>query len=103
MEELTHPAILCKIWGKSVIISRMQHIGVGEPMDKSFFYTVEASEVNEFKKMLDLMKIPYTLEPPIALLKEGSNLYAFVFPNMSLRLYGMVRKLFKSEAQPYPK
>ncbi|KZE44134.1 hypothetical protein AV540_02205 [Brevibacillus parabrevis] len=69
---------------------------------KSFYYTVDHSMVDEYKKMLDLMKIPYTIEAPVALLKEGANQYSFVFPDMSGRLYQMVSKLFKGEGKPYP-
>ncbi|GED72653.1 hypothetical protein BRE01_63550 [Brevibacillus reuszeri] len=69
---------------------------------KSFYYTVDHSMVEEYKKMLDLMKIPYTLEAPVALLKQGANQYSFVFPTMPAKLYGMVSKLFKGDGKPYP-
>ncbi|MGN7470534.1 hypothetical protein [Brevibacillus sp. SAFN-007a] len=69
---------------------------------KSFYYTVDHTMVDEYKKMLDLMKIPYTIEAPVALLQEGANQYSFVFPHMPGRLYQMVSKLFKCEGKPYP-
>ncbi|GIO08469.1 hypothetical protein J31TS6_44970 [Brevibacillus reuszeri] len=69
---------------------------------KSFYYTVDHSMVEEYKKMLDLMKIPYTIEAPVALLKQGASQYSFVFPNMPAKLYGMVSKLFKGDGKPYP-
>lgn len=69
---------------------------------KSFYYTVDHSMVDEYKKMLDLMKIPYLIEAPVALLKNGSNQYSFVFPDMPGRLYGMVSKLFQVDGTPYP-
>lgn len=53
--------------------------------------------------MLDLMKIPYVVETPVVLLKEGANQAIIIFPNMPARLYGMVRKLFKKDALPYHK
>ncbi|MBY0087556.1 hypothetical protein HP567_018825 [Brevibacillus sp. M2.1A] len=70
---------------------------------KSFYYTVDHSKVEEYKKMLDLMKIPYIVEAPIVLLNQGANEYSFVFPNMSGRLYGMVSKLFQADGKPYLK
>ncbi|WNC12243.1 hypothetical protein [Brevibacillus brevis] len=69
---------------------------------KSFYYTVEPDMVDEYKKMLDLMKIPYQIEAPVALLANGTHHYSFVFPNMPGRLYAMVRKLFQADAKPYP-
>lgn len=70
---------------------------------KSFYYTVDHSKVEEYKKMLDLMKIPYLIEAPIALLNNGADQYSFVFPDMSGRLYNMVSKLFQADGKPYPK
>jgi len=69
---------------------------------KSFYYSVDQSMVDEYKKMLDLMKIPYVIETPVALLANGANQYSFVFPNMPGKLYAMVRKLFQADAKPYP-
>ena len=54
--------------------------------------------VDEYKKMLDLMKIPYVIETPVALLANGANQYSFVFPNMPGKLYAMVSKLFQGDA-----
>ncbi|MDF2684383.1 MAG: hypothetical protein K0R47_5573 [Brevibacillus sp.] len=69
---------------------------------KSFYYTVDQTMVDEYKKMLDLMKIPYVIETPVALLAHGANQYSFVFPNMPGKLYAMVSKLFQGDAKPYP-
>ncbi|RNB76577.1 hypothetical protein EDM52_02685 [Brevibacillus invocatus] len=68
---------------------------------KSFYYTVEKSNVDEYKTILDLMKIPYQIEKPVALLKNGSDEYKFVFPNLPARLYAMVSKLFQRDGKPY--
>lgn len=70
---------------------------------KSFYYTVDQSMVDEYKKMLDLMKIPYIVETPVALLASGANQYSFVFPDMPGKLYAMVRKLFQADGKPYPR
>lgn len=72
-------------------------------MNKAFYYKVEPSEVDEYKKLLTLMKIPFEIEQPVALLKEGAGSYTIVFPNMSVRLYSMVRKLFKRDGIEYSK
>ena len=69
--------------------------------EKAFYYTVDKRNVEEYKNMLDLMKIPYEVEAPIALLQEGADLYRIVFPNLPARLYGMVSKLFQRDAIPY--
>ncbi|USG68180.1 hypothetical protein NDK47_13230 [Brevibacillus ruminantium] len=71
-------------------------------MEKAFYFTVEHKQVDEYKKILDLMKIPYFIESPVALLKDGADQYAFVFPHMSGRLYEMVRKLFRGDGKAYP-
>lgn len=70
---------------------------------KSFYYTVDHRLVEEYKRMLDLMKIPYEIEAPVALLANGADQYAFVFPDMPGRLYAMLRKLFQTDATPYPR
>lgn len=71
-------------------------------MDKSFYYQVDQQQVEEYRKILDLMKIPYTIEPPVALLRDGADRYTIVFPSMSGRLYEMVRKLFRGDGTAYP-
>jgi len=68
---------------------------------KAFYYTVDKQNVDEYKQMLDLMKIPYEVEAPIALLQEGADAYRIVFPNLPARLYGMVSKLFQKDGIPY--
>lgn len=68
---------------------------------KSFYYTVEKANVEEYKNILDLMKIPYQIEKPVALLKKGADEYKFVFPNLPARLYAMVSKLFQRDGIPY--
>lgn len=70
-------------------------------MEKSFFYSVGKTEVEEYQKMLDLMNIPHEVEPPISVLRDGADQYKIVFPDMPVRLYGMVRKLFKGDGKPY--
>ncbi|RNB92489.1 hypothetical protein EDM56_01995 [Brevibacillus fluminis] len=72
-------------------------------MDKSFYYSVDRSLVGQYRSMLELMKIPYVVETPVALLKDGANQVVIVFPNMPVKLYGMVRKLFKKDGLPYHK
>lgn len=69
---------------------------------KSFFYTVNKANVEEYKNILDLMKIPYQIEVPVALLQSGADEYRFVFPNLPARLYAMVSKLFQRDGTPYP-
>jgi hypothetical protein len=71
-------------------------------MDKAFYYTVDHNQLEEYKKILDLMKIPYFVEVPVALLRNGADQYAIVFPHMSGRLYEMVRKLFRGDGTAYP-
>lgn len=71
-------------------------------MEKSFYYSVDAAEVDEYRKILDLMNVPYEIEIPVALLREGSDQCTIVFPEMSVRLYSMVRKLFNRDGLPYP-
>lgn len=71
-------------------------------LSKSFYYTVDHSMVDEYKKMLDLMKIPYVIEAPVALLQNGADQYLIVFPDMPGRLYAMVSKLFQGDGKPYP-
>lgn len=69
---------------------------------KAFYYTIDKSMVDEYKKMLDLMKVPYIVEAPVALLASGANQYSFVFPNMPGKLFAMIDKLFPGDAKPYP-
>ncbi|GAA4706925.1 hypothetical protein [Brevibacillus fulvus] len=71
-------------------------------MNKSFFYTIDKSVVPEYTKILNLMKVPYLVEEPVVLLREGSSACRIVFPNMPASLYGMVRKLFGRDGEPYP-
>jgi hypothetical protein len=68
---------------------------------KAFYYTVAKSNVEEYKNILDLMKIPYEIEAPVALLTNGSDQYKFVFPDLPARLYAMVSKLFQRDGIPY--
>ncbi|WP_134684631.1 hypothetical protein [Brevibacillus migulae] len=72
-------------------------------MEKSFYYTVDPEEVDEYKKILDLMNIPYEIEKPIVLLQIGSDQRIIAFPDVPVRLYSMIRKLFKRDGLPYPK
>lgn len=70
-------------------------------MKKSFYFVVNQSEVKDYTQILDLMKVPYMIENSLAVLKEGAGQSKIVFPDIPIKLYSMVRKLFKTDGKPY--
>ncbi|WP_217365295.1 hypothetical protein [Brevibacillus sp. HD1.4A] len=64
-------------------------------MNKSFYYLIIWSEQKELKRELVKLKVPFTFE-------SANGQCAVVFPDLPVRKYAEVRKLFKGDGLPYP-
>lgn len=71
-------------------------------MEKSFYYSVEWSEVSYLKEALDAMEIPYVIEQDSDRLQLDAGHVAIVFPDLPVRVYGGVHELFGSQGRRYP-
>ncbi|ASJ54435.1 hypothetical protein BP422_13235 [Brevibacillus formosus] len=71
-------------------------------MEKSFYYSVEWSEVSYLKEALNAMEIPYVIEQDSDRLQLNTGHVAIVFPDLPVRVYGGVRELFDGHGLRYP-
>lgn len=71
-------------------------------MEKSFYYSVNWSEIHYLKEALDSMEVPYLIEQPSDRLQLDSGEVAIVFPDLHVRIYNHIRDLFGSHGQSYP-
>lgn len=67
-------------------------------MEKSFYYIVPKRDISNYSSQLNAHAIPYTVEchPDI----HPSNL-AIIFPDLPVRQYGVVHKIFQRVGIPY--
>lgn len=62
---------------------------------KSFFYNVEWTHAAKIRNALIDLKVPFILE-------QHNEIVTFVFPDMNVRKYNHVFKLFGHAGKPYP-
>jgi len=70
--------------------------------NKSFYYTVQESDVSYIKDSLDIMYIPYWIERFSEKLQLDDNVVAFVFPDVHARVYNYIMELFDGNGLLYP-
>nr|WP_103110647.1 hypothetical protein [Brevibacillus reuszeri] len=71
-------------------------------MEKSFYYSVNWSEISYLKEALDAMEVPYLIEQPSDKLQLAAGDVAVVFPDLHIRVYNSVRELFNGHGLRYP-
>lgn len=71
-------------------------------MEKSFYYSVNWSDIGYLKEALDAMEVPYVIEQPSGRLELAPGEVAIVFPNLNVRVYAVVRELFGGDGMRYP-
>lgn len=63
-------------------------------MNKSFYYLIPWSRQKVLKRKLVQLKVPFTFE-------AADGECAVVFPDLPVRQYADVRKLFNGDGEPY--
>jgi hypothetical protein len=63
----------------------------------SFYYAVTWREATAIRRQLDAMNVPYV----VTSLPTGE--IAFVFPDLPVRLYAQVRRIFSGDGRPIPR
>lgn len=64
-------------------------------MNKSFYYLIPWSRQKDIKRKLMRLRVPFTFE-------TAAGECAVVFPDLPVRQYAEVRKLFNGDGAPYP-
>ncbi|MGK5509432.1 hypothetical protein [Brevibacillus formosus] len=72
-------------------------------VEKSFYYSVNWSEISYLKEVLDALEVPYVIEQPSDRLVLAPGEVAIVFPDMHVRVYNHIRELFDGHGRAYPK
>lgn len=67
-------------------------------MEKSFYYIVPKRDVRIYSSQLSAHEIPYIVESHPGI--HPSNL-AIIFPDLPVRQYGVVHKIFQRVGIPY--
>ncbi|GEC93758.1 hypothetical protein DES34_1315 [Brevibacillus brevis] len=70
-------------------------------MERSFYYVVTWSETNAIVRVLSDRFIPFALVQSKQL-NIPPNHIAIVFPDLAVRVYVVVRKLFGRDGRAYP-
>jgi len=71
-------------------------------VEKSFYYSVNWTELSYMKEALDAMEVPYVIEQPSDRLQLSSGEVAIVFPDLHVRVYNHIRELFNGHGLRYP-
>ncbi|MGD8188542.1 hypothetical protein ACQCN2_00945 [Brevibacillus ginsengisoli] len=71
-------------------------------MEKSFYYLVPVERVNRMQRKFLYLDIPYFLEAPGQRLLVPENYVAFVFPDLPVKQYAILRLIFGFDGLPYP-
>ena len=71
-------------------------------VEKSFYYRVLDRDVHYLKESLDILSIPYWIEPASDSLPLRDDEVAFVFPDVHVRVYNFIQKLFNGHGMRYP-
>ncbi|MGG1662914.1 hypothetical protein [Brevibacillus sp. NRS-1366] len=71
-------------------------------MEKSFYYSVNWSEISYLKEALDALEVPYSIEQPSDRLNLSPGDVAIVFPDLNVRVYNHIRELFDGHGLRYP-
>lgn len=71
-------------------------------MEKSFYYSVNWSEISYLKGALNAIEVPYLIEQPSDRLQLSPGEVAIVFPDLHVRVYNHIRELFNGHGLRYP-